>query len=157
MASSCCVRWWRAPHCTASFMRSPMTTCRAQPGKTAKPITEAELHRRDTELLHILDNWLERANQRGGPHIACRPGCAQCGIGAFAIDRLDAVRLQQGLNELAESDTERAQRVLQRSAESLERTAEFFPGDLETGILDSSPEAKEIFEDFANDEPCPAL
>ena len=134
-----------------------MTTRRAQPGKTTKPITEAELHRRDTELLHILDNWLERANQRGGLHIACRPGCAQCCIGAFAIDRLDAVRLQQGLNELAESDTERAQRVLQRAAASLESTAEFFPGDLETGILDDTLEAAEIFEDFANDEPCPAL
>jgi Fe-S-cluster containining protein len=134
-----------------------MTTRRAQPGKTAKPIAEAELHRRDGELLHILDNWLERANQRGGPHIACRPGCAQCCIGAFAIDRLDAVRLQQGLNELAESNTERAQRILQRAAASLERTAEFFPGDLETGILDDTLEAAEIFEDFANDEPCPAL
>jgi Fe-S-cluster containining protein len=130
---------------------------RSQPGKTAKPIAEAELRRRDTELLHILDNWLERANERGGHHIACRPGCAQCCIGAFAIDRLDAVRLQQGLNELAERDLARAQRVLQRAAESLERNAEFFPGDLETGILDDSLEAAEIFEDFANDEPCPAL
>jgi Fe-S-cluster containining protein len=123
----------------------------------AKLLTEAELFRRDSELLHVIDNWLERANQRGGEQIACRPGCAQCCIGAFAIDRLDAVRLQQGLNELSERDPERAQRVLQRAAESLERTAEFFPGDLETGILDNSPEAKEIFEDFANDEPCPAL
>ncbi len=60
-------------------------------------------------------------------------------------------------NELAERDLERAQRVLQRAAESLERTVEFFPGDLETGILDDSPEAEEIFEEFANDEPCPAL
>jgi len=108
-------------------------------------------------VLHILDNWLERANGRGGPHIACRRGCAQCCIGAFAIDRLDAVRLQQGLSELAERDLERAQRVLRRAADSLDRIAEFFPGDLETGILDDSPDAAEIFEDFANDEPCPAL
>lgn len=128
-----------------------------QAGKSARRITEAELRRRDGELLHILDNWLERANQRGGEHIACRPGCAQCCIGAFAIDRLDAVRLQQGLNQLAEQDLERAQRILQRAAESLERIAEFFPGDVETGILDETPEAEEIFEEFANDEPCPAL
>jgi Fe-S-cluster containining protein len=131
-----------------------MTTRRTQP---AQPISEAELRRRDAELLPILDNWLERANQRGGHHIACRPGCAQCCIGAFAIDRLDAVRLQQGLDELAQRDAERAKRILQRAADSLERIAEFFPGDLETGILDESPDAAEIFEDFANDEPCPAL
>ncbi len=124
---------------------------------TTKLISPAELVRRDAELLHIVDNWLERANQRGGEHIACRPGCAQCCMGAFAIDRLDAVRLQRGLSELAERDMERVQRVLQRAAESVERVAEFFPGDIETGILDSTPEAAEIFEDFANDEPCPAL
>jgi len=104
-----------------------------------------------------VDNWLQRANQRGGEHIACRPGCAQCCMGAFAIGRLDAVRLQRGLSELAERDLPRAQRILKRAAESLERIAEFFPGDIETGFLDSTPEAAEVFEDFANDEPCPAL
>ena len=134
-----------------------MKARRAQSGKSSRPISEAELRRRDGELLHILDNWLERANDRGGSHIACRQGCAQCCIGAFAIDRLDAMRLQQGLSELAERDIERAQRVLQRAGESLERIAEFFPGDVETGILDDSAEAEEAFEDFANDEPCPAL
>lgn len=134
-----------------------MKPYRSQSAKTGKQITEAELRRRDGELLHILDNWLERANQRGGEHIACRPGCAQCCVGAFAIDRLDAVRLQQGMSDLADHDLERAQRILRRAAESLERTAEFFPGDIESGILDESPEAEEIFEEFANDEPCPAL
>ncbi len=115
------------------------------------------MRRRDAELLPILDNWLERANRRGGHHIACRPGCAQCCMGAFAIDRLDAVRLRQGLDELAETDAARAKRILQRAADWLQRNAEFFPGDLETGILDTTPDAAEIFEDFANDEPCPAL
>jgi Fe-S-cluster containining protein len=28
---------------------------------------------------------------------------------------------------------------------------------METGILDESQEAEEIFEEYANDEPCPAL
>ena len=133
-----------------------MKPLRLHPART-QLITESELLRRDSELLHILDNWLERANQRGGEHIACRPGCAQCCMGAFAIDRLDAVRLQRGLTELAERDLPRAQRILQRAAESLQRIAEFFPGNLETGIVDTTPEAAEVFEDFANDEPCPAL
>jgi Fe-S-cluster containining protein len=134
-----------------------MTTPRPQPAKKSRPIEEDELYRRDGELLHILDNWVERANQRGGSHIACRPGCAQCCIGVFAINRLDAARLQQGLTDLAERDLDRAQRILRRAVESLERTAEFFPGNVETGILDESAEAEEVFEDFANDEPCPAL
>jgi Fe-S-cluster containining protein len=128
-----------------------------KPAGQAFLLKESELLRRDTDLLHIVDNWLERANQRGGAQIACRPGCAQCCIGAFAISRLDAVRLQRGMNELAEGDPERARRILQRAAESLERIGEFFPGDLESGILDCSPEAAELFEDFANEEPCPAL
>jgi len=127
-----------------------------KPGKPAK-LTETELCRRDGELLHIVDNWFGRAKERGGAHIACRSGCSQCCVGVFAIDRLDAVRLQQGLNELADRDLERAQRILQRASESLERTVDFFPGDVETGILDASADAEEIFEDFANDEPCPVL
>jgi Fe-S-cluster containining protein len=130
---------------------------RAHPAKAATLISPAELLRRDTELLHTVDKWLQRANQRGGHHIACRPGCAQCCMGAFAIDRLDAVRLQRGMSELAARDMPRAQRILQRAAESLERIKEFFPGNIETGILDNTPEAAEVFEDFANDEPCPAL
>jgi len=61
------------------------------------------------------------------------------------------------MSELAERDPARAEAVLERAAESLGRIGEFFPGDAETGILDRSPEAASIFEDFANDEPCPAL
>lgn len=130
----------------------------SHPVATVEPqLTEAELGRRDGGLLRILDNWLGRANERGGEHIACRRGCAQCCVGVFALDRLDALRLQRGLNELAERDLDRAERVLKRAAESLERTVDYFPGDSETGLLDDSPEAEEIFEEFANDEPCPAL
>jgi len=128
----------------------------AKPGRIAK-LTEAELHRRDGELLHILDNWLQRATEQGGSHIACRSGCAQCCMGVFAINRLDAARLQQGLSALADRDLDRAQRILQRASESLERTVDYFPGDVETGILDDSAEAEEVFEEFANDEPCPVL
>lgn len=118
---------------------------------------ETELGKRDGELLQVVDNWLIKANERGGEHIACQAGCAQCCVGVFAIDRLDALRLQRGLNALADVDLDRAQRVLQRSAESLERHIDFFPGDIETGILEESLEAEDIFEEYANDEPCPAL
>ena len=131
----------------------------AHPGTKIQkhPLSESALVKRDGELLHIVDRWLTKADERGGEHIACRPGCAQCCVGVFAIDRLDAMRLQRGLSALADVDLDRAQRLLQRAAESLERNVDFFPGDVETGILDESLEAEEIFEDFANDEPCPAL
>ncbi len=134
-----------------------MSSRRPQFAKSRHRITEAELRRRDGELLPILDSWMARANAAGGAHIACRPGCAQCCVGVFAINRLDAFRLQQGLSELADRDMDCAQRILQRATESLERTVDFFPGDVETGILDDSLEAEEIFDEFANDEPCPAL
>ncbi len=120
-------------------------------------INDNEILRRDNELLHVVDNWLEKANRAGGDQIACHKGCTQCCYGAFAINRLDAQRLQRGLNELADHDLERAQRVVQRSADWLERNVDFFPGDMETGVLHETPEAEEIFEEYANDEPCPAL
>jgi Fe-S-cluster containining protein len=119
--------------------------------------SEAVLCQQDGELIQIVENWLQKANQAGGAHIVCRAGCSQCCIGVFAINRLDAQRLQRGLNELADRDLERAQRVLQRAAELLERNVDFFPGDVDTGIIEESAEAEEIFEDFANDEPCPVL
>ena len=120
-------------------------------------MNESEILRRDSELLHIVDNWLVKANRAGGENIACHLGCAQCCYGAFAISRLDAQRLQRGLSLLADHDLERAQHLVQRSADWLERNVDFFPGDMETGILHETPEADEIFEEFANDEPCPAL
>ena len=129
---------------------------RAHPAKP-KLISPAELVRRDTELLHTVDHWLERANQRGGEHIACRRGCAQCCMGAFAIDRLDAIRLQRGLSELAERDAARAQRILQRAAESLERIAEFFPGNSKREFSTARPKPRSSSRTSRNDEPCPAL
>ena len=39
----------------------------------------------------------------------------------------------------------------------MSRLAAEFPGNPKTGILDASEESMELFEDFANDEPCPAL
>ena len=40
---------------------------------------------------------------------------------------------------------------------SVSRLSGEFPGDASTGILSESDEAQARFEDFANDEPCPAL
>src|SRR6202167_4232101 len=111
----------------------------------------------DTKLIQIVDAALTDAARRSGAWLLCRPGCTQCCVGVFAIHQLDAARLQQGLRELAGSDPERAESVRERARRSVERLTEGFPGDPATGLLDPSEEAEARFEDFANDEPCPAL
>ena len=53
----------------------------------------------------------------------------------------------------------RAARVRRRAVDSWERLARYFPGDPVTGALalDEASEPSAAFDNFANDEPCPAL
>jgi Fe-S-cluster containining protein len=111
----------------------------------------------DQQLVQILDAALADTARRSGEWLVCHPGCTQCCIGAFAISQLDAERLRAGLHTLKETDPERTQRVLERTRQSLARIAAEFPGNIQTGILDDTPEAQERFADFANDEACPVL
>ena len=111
----------------------------------------------DAQLVQILDVALADTARRSGSWLVCRPGCTQCCVGVFPIHQLDAARLQQGLKELIGSEPERAQSIRERARKSVERLAAGFPGDPTTGLLDPSEEAQARFEDFANDEPCPAL
>ena len=114
-----------------------------------------ELRKRDAALIRIVDAALADATRRSGPWLACRPGCTQCCHGVFAISQLDALRLRTGLKQI---DPARAARVRERAQESFSRLAREFPEeDSETGILDESEEAQAVFEDFGNEEPCPAL
>lgn len=112
---------------------------------------------RDAQLVQILDAALADTARRSGDWLVCRPGCTQCCVGVFAIHQLDVVRLQDGMAALARSDPERAVAVRLRARESVGRLALNFPGDPVTGVLDETEEAKARFEDFANDEVCPAL
>jgi Fe-S-cluster containining protein len=80
----------------------------------------------------------------------------------FAIHRLDASRLQQGLSALEKTDRQRAQRIRSRAQDSIQRLSAQFPGDPETGALDAAvleagSKAEGRFAEFANDEPCPVL
>jgi Fe-S-cluster containining protein len=111
----------------------------------------------DTQLVQIINAGLAEAARRSGEWLVCKPGCTQCCVGVFAIHQLDAARLQQGLEQLTASDPERAGAVRERARRSVSRLTEDFPGDPATGLLDPSEEAEARFEDFANDEPCPAL
>jgi Fe-S-cluster containining protein len=112
---------------------------------------------RDAALIQIVDAAMAEAARKSGPWLVCRPGCHECCIGAFAVSPLDARRLCHGLAELEEEDPRRAARVRERARASVARIAEDFPGDRVTGLLATGAEAEAQFEDFANEEPCPAL
>lgn len=111
----------------------------------------------DRQLVQIVDAALADATRRSGNWLVCRPGCTQCCIGVFAINQLDALRLQHGLADLERTDPVRAARVRERVRASASRLAANFPGDPSTGVLHRDPESLARFEHFANDELCPAL
>ena len=110
-----------------------------------------------TDLLHIVDAALASSVARSGQHLVCRPGCTQCCIGVFPIAHEDAARLREGLALLEQTDPAKAARIHERLAQSLTRLDPWFPGNLATGILNENHEAAILFEEFANDEPCPVL
>ena len=112
---------------------------------------------RDQKLVQIVDAALTDSARRSGDWLVCKLGCTQCCVGVFAINSLDALRLQHGLSELERDDPERAARIRVRALASIARIRNDFPGNPATGILDETEEAAARFEDFANDDPCPAL
>jgi Fe-S-cluster containining protein len=108
-------------------------------------------------LIQIVDTAVADAYRRGGPHLVCKPGCSQCCIGVFPIAHQDAARLREGLTALEQTDPQKAAHIRTRVAESLTRLDPWFPGDITTGILNEDYEQTILFEEFANDEPCPVL
>ena len=111
----------------------------------------------DRALIQIIDSAHAEAARKSGAWLACRPGCSQCCIGVFPISQLDVRRLQTGLEDLKQDDPARAAQVVARARDSVERLRGEFPGDPESGLLTETDDAEARFEDFANDEPCPAL
>lgn len=111
----------------------------------------------DRKLVQIVDSALADVVARSGEWLACRPGCTQCCVGVFAINQLDAARLREGLRELEREDPARARRIKKRARQSQARLRDEFPGNSGTGLLGESEDERAQFEDFANDEVCPAL
>jgi Fe-S-cluster containining protein len=108
----------------------------------------------DAGLIEIVDAAMAEAVRRSGRWVACQPGCTPCCIGVFPISAADAVRLRRGMDAL---DAATQARVRQRARASVERLIPGFPGDPATGILGETSQDEAAFEDFGNDEPCPAL
>lgn len=107
-----------------------------------------------TQLFPILDAALASTTERSANWLACKPGCHQCCTGVFAISQLDAEKLRQGL---AAAPPDVASQIRTRAAASWARVRAAFPGDTANGLLFTEPHHEEAFEDFANDETCPAL
>jgi Fe-S-cluster containining protein len=109
----------------------------------------------DAQLVQIVDAATADAARRAGSWLHCAPGCTQCCIGVFAISQLDAARLRDGLATLEQTNPPRAAAVRERALQAVDKLTAEFPGDPQTGLLDE--QRGEAFENFANDEPCPAL
>jgi len=103
----------------------------------------------DQALIQIVDAAMADAVRRSGAWLACRPGCFECCIGPFPITGADALRLREGLADLAASDPGRAARVRRRARQSVERICREFPEDPLAAVL--------TVDEAAEDEPCPAL
>jgi Fe-S-cluster containining protein len=112
---------------------------------------------RDAELVQIVDASLADAARRAGVWLVCRPGCTPCCHGAFAINALDALRLQAGMQALRRADAGLAAELAGRAKAWIAKHGPEFPGDVTTGRLGESDEERDKFEEFANDAPCPAL
>jgi Fe-S-cluster containining protein len=111
----------------------------------------------DSQLVQIMDAALANAAQQAGRWLVCREGCTQCCYGAFAINRLDALRLGTGMEALRAAEPALAAEIERRAGAWIAENKAGFPGDAETGLLGSSDADRERFEDFANEAACPAL
>jgi Fe-S-cluster containining protein len=109
------------------------------------------------DLVQIVTIAMADATARSSDWLKCRPGCSQCCVGVFPIRWQDADRLRDGLIALGEVDSDRAERVRARVVSALTRLDPWCPGDVASGVLGESYEEAILFEEFANDEPCPAL
>ncbi len=116
---------------------------------------DASLKTGDRRLLALVDAAAGRARAAAGAHLVCRSGCSPCCFGPFAITRLDAWRLQDGLRRLDETEPERAAAVHRRAAAAVTRQTPAF-GAGPAGIFATEAEEKRFYETFASD-PCPAL
>ena len=95
-----------------------------------------DLFDHDRRFLAVVDEAMEVARVRAGERWGCGPGRADCCMGPFPINMLDARRLQKGLAELAERAPSRAQAIRERAHAALPVLREAFPGDARSGFLD---------------------
>lgn len=128
----------------------------ASQARTA-PLERRSLLRADRDVVETIDVALARASRLAGENLACRPGCSECCIGLFPINRLDASRLRQGLEELRDRDPQRAAAIVERARLTVEQLAKDFPGDPATGRLSGEEAEEDRFFEAHAALPCPVL
>jgi len=111
----------------------------------------------DQELVQIMDAALADAARRAGPWLVCKMGCTQCCYGAFAINELDALRLRTGMEILRSTEPALAAGIERRAREWIGKHGAGFPGDTRTGALGRTDAERRRFEEYADEEACPAL
>jgi len=116
-----------------------------------------DLPARDRELVQIVDAALAEAARQAGEWLVCRMGCTQCCYGAFAINELDALRLQTGMDTLRIAEPALAAAIELRARAWIAEHGADFPGDVQVGVLGTSDAERERFEGYANEAACPAL
>jgi Fe-S-cluster containining protein len=100
---------------------------------------------------------MAEAARRSGAHLTCHRGCAVCCFGPFPITRRDAVRLQDGLAHLAQTNPECADEIRARAETAIAKLSKDFPGDFSTGAVSLSSDEVADFAAQHSDLACPAL
>ena len=109
----------------------------------------------DSELVQIIDAALADAARRAGEWLVCRPGCTPCCHGAFAINALDAARLQAGMETLRQTDPALADEIERRAKSWIEGHGGDFPGDPATGRLGESTKSGNGSRSSPTNQPAP--
>jgi Fe-S-cluster containining protein len=97
-----------------------------------------DLFEHDRRFLAVVDEAMELARERAGERWGCGPGRADCCIGPFPINLLDARRLQRGLAQLAETEPAKAEAIRERARAAVGLLREGIPGNPASGILDEN-------------------
>jgi Fe-S-cluster containining protein len=111
----------------------------------------------DGELLDAVDAACAESHTRAAGRLDYGRGCPACCLGPFPINRLDTLRLQRGLRNLARQDPAAASAIVRAAQREVAVLAGDFPGDGATGVLVEQEERREGFFSRHGGRPCPAL
>ncbi len=113
-------------------------------------------HRVQT-LIQIVDAAVADAYRRGGSTSSANPAAPNAASASSPSPTKTRPASAKASKPSTKPTLKNASSIRTRVADSLTRLDPWFPGDLATGILNEDHEAAILFEEFANDEPCPVL
>ena len=120
-------------------------------------IARRSLLRADKDLVEEIGAVLTKGARRAGEHLVCRAGCSECCYGPFPINRLDAWRLREGLQDLRGRDPARAEAIVDRARQQAAVYHAGFPGDPDAGRLGGDEGIEDLFFERHAGVPCPVL